>query len=465
MNIEEHIDSMRDNIIKSVQEIVRIRSVEGDPMPGAPFGQGVSDALSYALNLASSMGFMVKNLGGYIGYAEYGEGDEVVGVLGHLDVVPEGSGWTYEPYSGTLHEGRIYSRGTEDDKGPIIAALYALKAVRDSGLPLNKKVRVIFGCDEESGCVDIKHYLEEEKAPDVGFTPDGLFPVINAEKGSANIELKKDIVKKSKGMISIVSIKGGSAANMVPDYCECELKLKDLAKMMMNDTLELYCDKNGIDMSIQESGSSHIISSRGTSSHSSTPENGRNAITQLLMFLSQFNLGQNDVSDFIKFITRYIGGETNGKSLNIAFKDDISGELTLNLGRISIDEEKASAVLNIRYPIGAEFENILKNILETAADKRIDVSVLGYKRPLYIREDDRLISTLLSSYNGVMKSDSRPVSIGGQTYAKSFNNMAAFGPVFPGSKERAHMPDEFIDSDSLIRCAKIYADAIYKLAK
>lgn len=465
MNITEQVDLMKDDIIKSVQEIVRIKSVESTPMPGAPFGEGVNNALNFALNLAASFGFKTKNIDGYAGYAEYGEGSEMVGVLGHLDVVPEGSGWMHLPYGGQIYDDKIYGRGTSDDKGPIIAALYGLKAIKDLRLPINKRIRIMFGTDEESGWLDIQHYLKNDVPPDAGFTPDGMFPVINAEKGSMNIEFKKNIVRKSKGMISIKSITGGDALNIVPDTCNCELRLKDMAKLMMKDTLDLYCEKNNINMAIQEKGDIHIISSRGLPSHSSVPEKGKNAITQLLQFLSQFNLGQNDVSDFIKFLARFIGNETDGKSLNINFSDEISGGLTLNLGRISIDENTASAKINIRYPVESRFEDILENILQIAADKKVDVSVLSHKDPLYVDSNDELVKTLLKSYKDVTGIDAQPVSIGGQTYAKSFKNMVAFGPCFSEEDERAHMADEYIEIDSLIKCAKIYGKAIYELAK
>lgn len=465
MDLEEHIEEMRSDIVKAVQEIVRIKSVEGPSLPGAPFGEGVNNALTYALNLSSSFGLKVKNIDGYIGYAEYGEGDEIVGVLGHLDVVPEGNGWAHPPFESRIADNKIYGRGAVDDKGPVMAALFGLKAIKDLGLTLGKRVRIMFGTDEESGWLDIEHYLKNEVPPDIGFTPDGMFPAINAEKGSMNIELKKDIVRKSKGMISIKSIKGGDAVNVVPDFCTCELRLKDMAKMMMKDTLDLYCQRNYINMNLQEKGDESVIISKGLPSHSSAPENGKNAITQLLMFISQFNLGQNDVADFIKFLSRYIGNELNGKSFGINFSDEVSGELTLNLGRISIDEDKASAVINIRYPVQSKYEDIIGKILQIAEDKKVQVSVLSHREPLFIDSSNSLITTLLKSYSDVTGSDAYPVSIGGQTYAKAFANMAAFGPVFPESEEKAHVADEFIDIEDLVKCTKIYARAIYELAK
>lgn len=464
MNLEDTVGSMRSEIIKSVQEIVRIKSVESQPKPNMPFGEGVNNALQYALNLASSMGFSVRNLNGYMGYAEYGDGDGMIGVLGHLDVVPEGTGWTFNPYEGSIHENRIYGRGTVDDKGPIIAALYGLKAIKDLGVLTNKRIRIIFGTDEESGWLDVEHYLKNDLPPDAGFTPDGMFPVINAEKGSINIKFKKEILRKSKGMIAIKSLKGGDAPNVVPNICTCELRLKDMAKLMLKDTLELYSQNNGINMSIEDKGELDVITSLGLSCHSSTPKMGKNAVAQLVNFISQFNLGQNDVSDYIKFISKYIASGTDGRSIGINYTDNISGELTLNLSSISIDEDSAEAVVNIRYPVTVKYEDIMSKILKTAEDKKVDTEILSHKEPLYLDKDSHVISILMDSYKKVTGDEACGVAIGGQTYAKAFKNMAAFGPVFPGNEKCAHMPDEYIDIDDLIKCAKIYAHAIYELS-
>jgi succinyl-diaminopimelate desuccinylase len=261
MELEELIDQMKTDIIKSVQDIIRIKSVEGAPLQGKPFGEGVNSALMYILSLASSMGFKTRNIDGYIGYAEYGDSPDMIGVIGHIDVVPEGEGWSFPPYEGRISDNKIYGRGASDDKGPVIAALYGLKAVRDLGVPISRKVRIIFGTDEESGWLDVDRYLKDEKAPDAGFTPDGMFPVINAEKGAINIEFRKEISRKSKGMISVKSLNGGEAVNVVPNSCKCELRLKDMAKLMMKDTLELYCQKTKINMSFHEEGDSSIIES------------------------------------------------------------------------------------------------------------------------------------------------------------------------------------------------------------
>lgn len=465
MNLEECINTMRSDIVRSVQEIVSIKSVKEKAKPGMPFGEGVNNALLYALDLSSSMGFRTKNLNGYMGYAEYGSGKEIVGILGHLDIIPEGTGWSFPPYDGRIHENKIYGRGTVDNKGPIIAALYGLKAIKEVGLPLNKKIRILFGTDKESGWLDVDHYMQIEKSLDIGFTPDGMFPVSNIEKGVINIEFKKDIIRKSKGMISMKSLYGGETVNTVPGSCTCKLKLKEMAKLMLKDTLELYCQANNINMKIAEEDGMDIIVSTGGSCHSSVPNKGKNAITQLIIFLSQFNLGQNDVSDFIKFLSKYTASQSMGKILNISSSEEISEGVTVNLGHVYIDEEKASASIAIHYPESAKYEDIMESILQATDDKKIEVSVISHKKPLYVSESSELVKILMKSYKDVTLSDAYSVSIGNQTYAKAFNNMVAFGPIFPGSIGSAHMANEHIDIDELIMCTRIYSTAMYELSK
>ncbi|HWQ21029.1 MAG TPA: Sapep family Mn(2+)-dependent dipeptidase, partial [Methanotrichaceae archaeon] len=190
------IEENRGALISSTQDLIKIKSIRGGPGPGAPFGQGPADALDRALDTARSMGFNVTNMDGYIGYAEYGQGDDYVAVLSHMDTVPEGGGWTYPPYGAEIHDGKIFGRGATDDKGPSMAALYGLMAVRDSGLNLSKKVRIIFGTTEETGREDIEYYLEREKVPASGFTPDGEYPVILAEKGFLDLKLARGLMMR-----------------------------------------------------------------------------------------------------------------------------------------------------------------------------------------------------------------------------------------------------------------------------
>lgn len=301
---------MKEEIIKSVQESVKIKSVEEEAKEGMPFGEGVHKALQNCLNLSKSLGFKTVNVDNMIGYAEYGEGDEMVAVLGHLDVVPEGDGWTYPPYAAEIHEGKIYGRGTTDDKGPTIGALYALKAIKDLNLPLKRRVRVIFGLNEETGSNCVKHYVEKgEEIPVAGFTPDSEYPIINAEKGIVTCKYKRSL--NTEGDIILKSIRGGIAPNVVPDYSEAVVYVDN---NKLEHILELAKDINGI--KIERKEDSILIKSFGISAHGSTPQKGKNAISHLLLFLGKLDF-KGDIKEFIDFMNEYIGFDLEGRKLGI----------------------------------------------------------------------------------------------------------------------------------------------------
>ena len=243
--IGSKIDEMKDELIQSVQNIIRIKSVEDEPKEGMPFGEGVSKSLECALEISKKLGFKVVNLDGHVGYAEYGDGEEYVAALGHLDVVPEGDDWIYPAYGAEIHDGKIYGRGTTDDKGPIMASLYGLKVIKELGLPLSKKIRIIFGTNEETGSKDIEYYLEHEKAPVAGFTPDAEFPIINGEKGITIFDIVKTFGEKTTdGDVLVESIKGGIASNVVASLCETKLKAKEANKVC--EEISKFAKENNI---------------------------------------------------------------------------------------------------------------------------------------------------------------------------------------------------------------------------
>ena len=203
MNIKEIVEQRKDDIISTTQEIIKIKSVEDEPKEGMPFGEGPYKALEYALNLAKQMGFKTKNLDGYVGYAEFGKGEETLGILVHLDVVPEGDGWRYPPYGAEIHDGKIYGRGSIDDKGPAMACTICYEGFKRIQSSVEVKDQIIFGTNEETDWGCMKYYFEHEKSPDIGFTPDANFPVIHGEKGIIKFDLVKDINTNCTNNITI----------------------------------------------------------------------------------------------------------------------------------------------------------------------------------------------------------------------------------------------------------------------
>jgi succinyl-diaminopimelate desuccinylase len=463
MKINNRIDEMKEDIIKSTTEVVKIKSLEGEPKEGMPFGEGPYTAMQKALEIAKGLGFKTVNLDGYVGYAEYGEGEEYVTALGHMDVVPEGEGWMYPPYAAEIHDGKIYGRGTSDDKGPIIAALYGLKAIKDLGLPVSKRIRIIFGTNEETGSKELEYYLEKEKAPVAGFTPDADYPIINGEKGMTSFSIVKDFNNKANGDVIIKEIKGGQAPNIVPDYCNAVLSAKNKDEIVK--AVSAFAKDSGYELSAEADENNVIIKSKGEASHGAVPELGKNAIMQLFAFLGTLNLGSNDVSQFVEFMNKYIGMEAHGESFGCCLEDEVSGKLSFNLGMIDMNEDKSVVVLNLRYPVTKKLEDMMNPFNKRIEEVGIRIENFVHQEPLYFAPEHPLIKSLQKVYTEQTGNEAKLVSIGGGTYAKEMPNIVAFGPMFPGDPDCIHKPNEYIEINKLILNAKIYAHALYELAK
>ena len=469
MKFDKAVESMKNDIIESVQELVRIKSLESKPEPDAPFGREIKECLDRTLEICSRLGMRTESFDGYAGHAEYGEGEDIIGILVHLDVVPEGSGWSHDPFGGEIEDDKIFGRGTIDDKGPAVAAIYGLKAIMDSGEKFNKRVRIIIGCDEESGrWACMKHYFEKNEMPVCGFSPDADFPIINSEMGILIFNLKKEFTKAEECScegLTVKSIKGGNKVNMVPDYCECELEMKKDFTERITKTIEALKEKNNAKLEAEFTGPKCIIRSYGISAHGSTPEKGINAVSQLISCLCKLPLKTSEQADYINFLDKHIGMETDGSSFGVAMSDEVSGKLVFNLGTIDISEEMGSVGINIRYPVTKTSSDVYDRIREKINPAGITLVIGAGKDPLYVPADNFMIKVLQKVYEDVTGEKASLISIGGGTYARAIKNAVAFGPLFPGKEETAHQKDEYIEIEDLMKSTKIYAEAIYELVK
>ncbi|EPY2305120.1 dipeptidase PepV [Clostridium sporogenes] len=463
MEINKIIEELKDDLIDSTAKLVKIKSIEGEAKEGKPYGEGVANALEKALEVSEKLGFKTVNVDGYVGYAEYGEGDEYVGVLGHLDLVPEGDGWKYPPYAAEIHDGKMYGRGTTDDKGPIMAALYGLKAIKEAKLPLSKRVRILFGTNEETGSNEIEHYLAKEKPPVLGFTPDAEYPIIYAEKGITIFDVVKKLEIKNDKAIKLKYIKGGQASNMVPDYCEAGIECPDTD--MIIRSVEYCANRNGIELTAEEKGGLVVVKSFGLSAHGSTPEIGKNAIMQMFKFLAELPLGHCDELQFIRFFNNNVGNETDGKSFGVDLEDEPSGKLSFNVGTISMENNEIKMTLNLRYPVTYKAEDLMEKFNKKIEGTGIKVENFQDQKPLYFDDKHPLIKSLQKVYKEQTGKEPELLAIGGGTYAKEMPNIVAFGPLFPGEPDVIHKKDEYIELENLVLNAKIYGHAIYELAK
>lgn len=460
--INELIESYREDMIRSLEDLVKIPSViDSDSAgEGKPFGAEVRKALDAVLKLSEELGFDTKDYDGYAGTAGFGTEGKEVGILSHIDVVPPGNGWTKEPFAPEICSGKMYGRGTIDDKGPMIAALYAMKAVRESGLPLKNHVRHIIGCDEETGHRCIKYYLTKERGPDLGFSPDGMFSVIHAEKGILRFKMEREWEKpENKDGLHIIKVKGGTVINAVPN----------LAEVWLGGAEGVLADARKQFLTACPQGESHwkedalCLCFPGLSAHAMQPWLGENAILPMIRFLKELSFADPREQEYFRSLDALFGDGWEGRNLGIACEDQLSGKLSMNLGILTIEEGKSEAKIDIRCPVHVDLQMIWKTICLTCEKYGFEPEYWQMRDPLYVPKDAELVQILLDVYEDVTGKREEPITIGGGTYCRDVENFVSFGPVFPGEPELAHEADEFIDLEQMMECARLYAQALYRL--
>ncbi|MDR1060256.1 MAG: Sapep family Mn(2+)-dependent dipeptidase [Clostridiales bacterium] len=473
--LDRYIDSRAGELLRDVARLVRIDSAKGEALPGKPFGSGPAAALAEAEALLGEAGMAVKNYGNYVVTGDYGPPDAPgLDILAHLDVVPPGSGWSVtRPFEPLERDGRIYGRGTADDKGPAIAALYAAKAVRALGAPLKKRLRLVLGSDEESGSQDIRHYYSMEKEAPMTFSPDSAFPVVSTEKGgfSLNVRARWDgaasagDAKGAGGAVFIKEAAGGSRGNIVPG--EAHALIRGLSKAEAAPFAEAAQAETGVSYALSESGGLLRIDAVGAGAHSAEPESGNNANTGLLRLLAALPLAEGAASASAKLkamCALFPHGDWSGRAAGIAMGDELSGSLTISLNILKIDETGFDALFNSRCPICATEENVLAPLRE-----RVEAAGLIFpddakmRPPHHVPRDAPFIRTLLDCYEDYTGAKGCCQHSGGGTYVHSLKNGVAFGAAFPGTDNRMHGADEFAVTGELLTAAKIFASAIRRL--
>lgn len=453
----------RDAIVGDLQALIAIPSVKGDSAPGAPFGPEARRALDFMLRRGEQLGFETKNADGYAGHVQYGSSGPIVGVLNHLDVVPAGDGWQHEPFGGEIDDGCVFGRGASDNKGPAVASLYCLRALADQAGDLGVRVRVIYGTNEESGFGCMKHYLTKEPVPDLGFSPDAGYPLYNREMGIASFILTAprtgDRVVRSAG--------GGDALNMVPAEATAVIapQLADRARRVVGRLREEEAVEPRV--RVDETGGELRLIADGVAAHGGRPAGGVNAIAHLVRTIAAIATeSDGDREPALRALDRLIGFETRGESAGLACRDEESGDLSLNWGTLTVDDEKVEIGVNIRYPVTADYGRITSVLTGTMKRAGFSVKEESHLAPLFLEADDPLIKTLLEVYRGVTGDETAPMSMAGGTYARVLKGRGVtFGAGFSGDNTRAHQSDEFISIDSLMRHAEICTLAMHELAK
>lgn len=467
--IKQRVRESKEEMLSSLQELVGINSEAAEHEKDCPFGEGVSDAFLYMLKKAQKDGFTTVNTDNYGGHIELPAGKDAdgqtMGILGHLDVVPAGGGWDFDPFGGEIKDGRIYGRGTEDDKGPTLSAYYAMKAIKDCGIELKKNVRLILGLDEETEWEGIRYYLAHEDAPDFGFTPDADFPVVHGEKGILIFDLAQKFKKNGNTGIELRKFTGGNAPNMVADSARLVIYSKNRSVYEgIKEKLKSYKNKTDYDIRAKGAGKSLEITATGISSHGAEPQKGLNAISIIMDFASEIRFDNEGVNEFIAFYNERLGFETDGRSLGIDLKDEVSGGTVVNVGMIEADKNSVRLSVNVRFPVTFDDEKVYSALGQTLQDYDIGIVKKKYQEPLFIDKEDPMVVTLMNVYRGATEDiNAEPMIIGGGTYARALDGFVAFGAKFPGEEETAHQKNESVSIEGLMKAAEIYAEAIYKL--
>lgn len=452
--------------------LVRRASVRGEPEEGAPFGRPVAEALETMLAMGAREGLRPENLDNMCGFLECGPEDAsgLFGVLCHLDVVPAGDGWTNPPFEPLVTEETITGRGTLDDKGPTVAAFYALKSLLDCGYRPNRRIRMIFGLNEETGEESIAYYREHAEVPGFSIVPDADFPVVQGEKGIMVFDMVRPFGKVKKDGIRLVRAGGGSAPNMVPDRAEAVADAGERTEELMKRAVR-FAEDTGYSLHAEilreEGGEDGFVRIRaeGAAAHGAMPWKGRSAVSILMAFLQTVEFNSMEVNEILEFYDEHVGFDCHGERLGIHFRDEVSGNLIFNGGVLRFNEEEFRLTVNIRVPVTMNDLQVYDGMAALTSRYSMKIERGMYQPPVYFQEDDERIVRLVKIYRKYSgDTETQPLIIGGGTYARQFPNAVAFGAMYPGDPDTMHAKNEYIRRDRLLQTAKIYAETLYEFA-
>ena len=460
IDFKKEVLNHKEDLLKDLFELLSVRSILGtDITEETPFGSGPREALDLILSFGERDGYKTKLVENKAGHIEVGQGEELFGILGHVDVVPVvEADWTSHPFKPEIRDGKIFARGSLDDKGPTMAAYYAVKLLDKLGVKWNKRVRVIIGSDEETGFRCVEAYFKHEEQPASGFTPDAMFPLVYAEKARATFDHKlKFVVEDGNYNYKLVKFNGGQVLNMVIASAKAELvgEVSDIKEKFENF---LALEKLDGEVTVEDTIK---LTLKGKAAHGSTPQYGVNGATKLAEFLSTLGLDING-KNFVDYIVEKLANDPFGEKLGIDYSDNEMGEATYNYGIIDYDLLKKVGIVSTdcRHPM--KFDLVAR--LNGVKVDNIDIEVTSTKEAHYVPKDDELVTTLMDVYRkhtGDTKNDA--FVLGGGTYARCLKKGVAFGLLFPDKEDTMHQANEYLEVEDLLLATAIYAEGIYKL--
>ncbi|CAG5790265.1 ArcT [Streptococcus pneumoniae] len=436
-------NQVKDEFLISLKTLISYPSVLNEGENGTPFGQAIQDVLEKTLEICRDIGFTTYlDPKGYYGYAEIGQGAELLAILCHLDVVPSGdeADWQTPPFEATSKDGWVFGRGVQDDKGPSLAALYAVKSLLDQGIQFKKRVRFIFGTDEETLWRCMARYNTIEEQASMGFAPDSSFPLTYAEKGLLQVKLH------GPGSDQL-ELEVGGAFNVVPDKANYQ---GPLYEQVCNDLKEAGYDYQSTEQT---------VTVLGVPKHAKDASQGINAVIRLATILAPLQ-----EHPALSFLATQAGQDGTGRQIFGDIADEPSGHLSFNVAGLMINHERSEIRIDIRTPVLADKEELVELLTRCAQNYQLRYEEFDYLAPLYVAKDSKLVSTLMQIYQEKTGDNSPAISSGGATFARTMPNCVAFGALFPGAKQTEHQANECAVLEDLYRAMDIYAEAVYRLA-
>ncbi|HEX1377649.1 TPA: dipeptidase [Streptococcus pneumoniae] len=436
-------NQVKDEFLISLKTLISYPSVLNEGENGTPFGQAIQDVLEKTLEICQDIGFTTYlDPKGYYGYAEIGQGAELLAILCHLDVVPSGdeADWQTPPFEATIKDGWVFGRGVQDDKGPSLAALYAVKSLLDQGIQFKKRVRFIFGTDEETLWRCMARYNTIEEQASMGFAPDSSFPLTYAEKGLLQVKLH------GPGSDQL-ELEVGGAFNVVPDKANYQ---GPLYEQVCNGLKEAGYDYQSTEQT---------VTVLGVPKHAKDASQGINAVIRLATILAPFQ-----EHPALSFLATQAGQDGTGRQIFGDIADEPSGHLSFNVAGLMINHERSEIRIDIRTPVLADKEELVELLTRCAQNYQLRYEEFDYLAPLYVAKDSKLVSTLMQIYQEKTGDNSPAISSGGATFARTMPNCVAFGALFPGAKQTEHQANECAVLEDLYRAMDIYAEAVYRLA-
>ena len=459
--ISRWVDARREDYLRDVSRLVAIRSVTGDTKPGMPFGEGPAAALAEALALAGEKGFFTKDYDGYVMTADLLQGETALDILAHLDVVGEGDGWDTDPYAAVEKDGCLYGRGTDDDKGPAVAAMYAMACVRElAGDKLRRNARLILGTDEETGSRDIRYYYSREKSAPFTFSPDASFPVYNTEKGGLAGRFRR-AWEAAEALPRVTAMSGGYRINVLP--ADAWAEVSGVTPAQAGEACAAAAADMDVTLSLTEIPGGVRLAVRGLAAHASTPEAGRNGITALISLLNRLPLADCDSTRALRALEKlFPHGDGAGKALGVAMEDEVSGPLTLAFSLFELTETGCAGSFDSRVPLCANEANC-RAVAAAALEAEGFLFEGNMRPPHHTPGDSDLVRACLRSYEHFTGQKGECLSMGGGTYVHDIPGGIAFGAGMPGFESNLHGANERMDIAAMLTAIKIFAMVIYDL--